>query len=120
MHEVSLAGGVLASVEAAAERERFVGVKVLRLEVGRLAGVEVEALRFALEAIAPGTCLAGARVVIEEPTGSAWCMNCSATVPLAARGDPCARCGGYWLQPNGGTELRIVDLIVDDAWQTSD
>ncbi|MEM5312317.1 hydrogenase maturation nickel metallochaperone HypA [Paraburkholderia sp. JHI869] len=115
MHEVSLAGGVLASVEAAAKRERFVRVKVLRLEVGRLAGVEVEALRFALEAIATGTCLAGARVEIEEPSGSAWCMNCNATVPLAARGDPCAHCGGYWLQPNGGTELRIVDLTVDDA-----
>lgn len=115
MHEVSLAGGVLAAVEAAAARERFVRVTVLRLEVGRLAGVEVDALRFALEAMAPGTCLAGARVEIEEPPGSAWCMHCSATVPLAARGDPCGQCGGYWLQPNGGTELRIVDLTVDDA-----
>ncbi|WP_028215123.1 hydrogenase maturation nickel metallochaperone HypA [Paraburkholderia mimosarum] len=115
MHELSLAGGVLASVEAAAERERFVSVKMLRLEVGRLAGVEVEALRFALDAIAPGTCFAGARVEIEEPTGSAWCMNCNVSVPLAARGDPCAQCGGYWLQPNGGMGLRIVDLIVDDA-----
>jgi hydrogenase nickel incorporation protein HypA/HybF len=28
---------------------------------------------------------------------------------------PCGRCGGYWLQPNGGTELRIVDMLVDDA-----
>ncbi|MEX3954246.1 hydrogenase maturation nickel metallochaperone HypA [Paraburkholderia sp. EG287A] len=115
MHEVSLAGGVLALVEAAAERESFVRVKVLRLEVGRLAGVDVETLRFALKAIAPGTCLCSARVEIDEPSGSAWCMNCNATVALATRGAPCAHCGGYWLQPNGGTELRIVDLVVDDA-----
>ncbi|HDR9009045.1 TPA: hydrogenase maturation nickel metallochaperone HypA [Burkholderia vietnamiensis] len=115
MHEVSLAGGVLAAVEAAAARERFAHVNVLRLEVGRLAGVEVDALRFALDAMAPGTCLAGARIEIAEPPGRAWCLNCHCDVPLAARGEPCGRCGGYWLQPNGGTELRIVDMLVDDA-----
>ena len=54
MHEVSLAAGVLQLVEDAAGREHFSRVAALRLEVGQLAGVEVEALRFALEAIAPG------------------------------------------------------------------
>ena len=57
MHELSLADGILQVVEDAAAREAFARVLQLRLEVGKLAGVELQALRFALEAIAPGTLL---------------------------------------------------------------
>jgi len=114
MHEASLAGGILKLVEDAARREGFRRVTGLRLEAGRLAGVEVRALRFALEAIAPGTVLQGADIAIEEPDGQAWCLPCAATVPLARRGDPCPQCAGHQLQPTGGTELRVVDLLVED------
>lgn len=114
MHEMSLAGGVLRVIEQAAARERFARVQRLTLEAGALAGVEVRALRFALEAIAPGTVLDGAELVIDEPPGQAWCLGCSQTVPLAARGQACPRCGSHQLQATGGTELRVRELLVDD------
>ncbi len=114
MHEASLAGGILKLVEDSARREGFRRVKALHLEAGRLAGVEVRALRFALEAIAPGTCLADARLEIDEPRGEAWCMDCAAAVAIERRGDACPVCRGHRLQPTGGTELRVVDLLVDD------
>lgn len=114
MHEASLAGGVLQLIEQAAARETFARVTHLRLEAGRLAGVEPRALRFALEALAPGTLLEGACIDIEEPPGEAWCMDCSCTVQIAQRGDACAHCGGYRLQPTGGTELRVIDMQVED------
>ena len=76
---MSLAGGILRIVEDAAARERFGRVRCLALEAGVLAGVEVRALRFALEAIAPGTVLEGATIEIDEPPGSAWCMACAAS-----------------------------------------
>lgn len=115
MHEMSLAGGVLRIVEEAAERERFARVRRLTLEAGALADIEVRALRFALEAIAPGTCLEGAEIEIDEPPGRAWCMRCCETVAIASRTDACPRCGGWQLQPTEGTELRVRDLIVLDA-----
>jgi hydrogenase nickel incorporation protein HypA/HybF len=114
MHEVSLAGGILKIVEAAAKRENFARVTLLRLEAGSLSGVEVRALRFALEAIAPGTCLQEARLEIATPAGQAWCLSCSATVDLQQRGDACPRCGSYQLQATGGTELRVLDMMVED------
>jgi hydrogenase nickel incorporation protein HypA/HybF len=110
---MSLAGGILQLVEDAAAREAFVRVTQLRLSAPALAGVEVRALRFALEAIAPGTALQGARIEIEEPPGEAWCMDCSTGVEIAERGMACPQCGGYKLQVTGGTELRVVDLLVD-------
>ena len=115
MHEASLAGGILQLVENAAQREHFARVTQLRLEAGSLAGVEVRALRFALEAIAPGTCLEGAQIEIDEPAGQAWCLPCSASVALHQRGDACPLCGSYQLQPTAGTELRVVDMLVEDA-----
>ena len=114
MHEASLAGGILQLVEDAARREKFRRVSLLRLEAGQLAGVEARALRFALEALAPGTCLEGARFEIDEPPGQAWCLPCSVSVTISQRGDACPHCGGYQLQPTGGTELRVIDMLVED------
>lgn len=114
MHELSLAGGVLRVVEDAARREGFARVSQLRLEAGALSGVEVRALRFALEALCPGTCLEGASIHIDEPPGTAWCLPCGSSVAIQSRADACPRCGGHQLQPTGGTGLRVVDLLVQD------
>lgn len=115
MHELSLAGGVLRLVEQAAVREGFQRVQRLVLEAGALSGVEVRALRFALDAVSPGTCLEGCTIDIEEPPGQAWCLTCSHSVPLAALGDACPLCGSWQLQPTGGTELRVRELLVEDT-----
>ncbi|NDY89804.1 hydrogenase maturation nickel metallochaperone HypA/HybF [Ideonella livida] len=114
MHELSLAGGVLRLVEDAAARERFTRVSQLRLEAGALAGVEVRALRFALSTLTPGTVLAGADILIDEPPGTAWCLGCNSSVPIRSRLDDCPSCGSARLQPTSGTELRVVDLLVHD------
>jgi hydrogenase nickel incorporation protein HypA/HybF len=114
MHELSLAGGILRGVEDAAVREGFVRVSQLRLEAGALSGVDARALRFAMEASAPGTCLEGAEIVIEEPAGTAWCLRCAVSVPMRERTEACPHCGGYQLQATGGTELRVLDLVVHD------
>jgi hydrogenase nickel incorporation protein HypA/HybF len=114
MHELSLAGGIVKLVEDAAARDRFKRVAQLRLEVGALSGVEVSALRFALDAVAPGTCLDGAAIEIEEPPGQAWCPRCAAAVEMASRTDACPRCGGPPIHASGGTGLRVLDLLVHD------
>jgi hydrogenase nickel incorporation protein HypA/HybF len=112
MHELSLADGIVRMVEASAGREHFTRVATLRLEAGALAGVEVSALRFALDAIRPGTCLEGARIDIDEPPGRAWCERCCAEVRIDTRADPCPMCSEYPVRVTGGTALRIVDLLV--------
>jgi hydrogenase nickel incorporation protein HypA/HybF len=114
MHELSLAGGVLRIVEQTAERDRFARVTRITLEVGKLAGVEVEALRFALRAIATGTLLQDAAIEIVEPDAQARCFDCGQLTPIKERGDPCGQCGGWRLEPVAGTELRLLELLVAD------
>lgn len=114
MHELSLAGGILRLVEDAARREGFARVARLHLEAGALAGVELPALRFALDAIAPGTCLAGAEIHIDTPAATGWCARCAAAVPVTSRLDACPGCGATGLRVSGGTALRVVELLVQD------
>ena len=113
MHELSLAGGILRVLEQTRERDPFERITQLRLEVGALASVEIESLRFALDSIAENTVLAGASIEIIQPSGSAWCLPCGQSVSITSRLDPCPKCGGYQLQPTGGTELRVVDMQVE-------
>lgn len=114
MHELSLADEIVRMVQASAVREHFSRVVRLRLEAGALAGVEVRALRFALDALVPGTCLEHACIAIDEPAGRAWCAQCSAEVIITGRADPCPQCGAYPIKPTAGMALRVTDLVVAD------
>jgi hydrogenase nickel incorporation protein HypA/HybF len=111
MHEMSIAESVLNLVEDCARREGLRRVREVRLEIGKLAAVEPEALRFCFDAVLRGSIADGASIAIDEPAGAAWCFPCSATVPIEARGDPCPRCGSAQLQVSSGTQMRVKDLL---------
>lgn len=110
---MALAEGVLRIVEDAAAGAGCARVKEIRLEIGALAGVEVEALRFCMDAVLRGGPAEGAAVVFEVQPGRGWCMQCADTVALAALYEACPRCGSYQVQPTGGLEMRVKDLLVE-------
>jgi hydrogenase nickel incorporation protein HypA/HybF len=113
MHEVALAESVRSIVEEAARNAACGRVATVVLEIGELAAVEVEALRFCLEVVLRGSVAEGAAVEVEPVAGAGWCPACAATVPLHQRFDPCPRCGAYGLRPTEGTQLRVkaVELV---------
>lgn len=113
MHEMSLAEGVLQLVEDSAKQNGFAQVKTVWLEIGQLAGVEPEAMRFCFDAIAQNTLLQGARLEIIETQGRGWCLSCSQTVPIQLRYDPCPLCGDYQVQPTEGLDMRVKELEVE-------
>lgn len=113
MHEMSLAISVLQIVETAATKDAFVRVRTLHLSVPTLAGVEIEALRFALHSLAPETVLDGAEFIIDEPASTAHCLDCDASIEIASFEDLCAMCGGFRWQSSSDRGLRVVDLLVE-------
>lgn len=113
MHEMSLAEGVLQIVETAAAEAGARRVTEIRLEIGALSGVEVEALRFCMDAVLRNGPAEAARVVFETLPGRGWCLHCADSVDIAALYDACPRCGSYQVQPTGGTEMRVKDLLVE-------
>jgi len=113
MHEMSLAEGVMQILEDSAATQGFSRVKEVRLEIGALSGVEIEAMRFCMDAVLRNSIAEGATVVFENIPGRGWCMQCSDSVEIAERYDACPRCGSYQVQPTGGTEMRVKDLLVE-------
>jgi len=105
--------GVLQLVEDAAREQRFERVRTVFLEIGELAAVEPEAMRFCFDAVMSGTLADGAVLKVIEVAGEGLCFNCNQTVRLAARYDPCPACGGYPVQATGGTEMRVKELEVE-------
>jgi hydrogenase nickel incorporation protein HypA/HybF len=113
MHEMSLAESVREIVEETARSSGARSVTAVRLEIGKLAQVEIEAMRFAFDVVKRGSLANEARLEIVETDGSAWCMRCSESVALARRGDACPKCDSYQLQVTGGDRMRVLDIEID-------
>ena len=113
MHEMSLAMSILQIVEDAAREQRFERVRSVWLEIGDLAAVEAEAMRFCFDSVSRGTLAEGATLNVIRMLGEGLCFNCNQTVPLAALYDPCPVCGGHPVQATGGTEMRVKELEVE-------
>lgn len=112
MHEMSLCEGVVQILEDEARRHRFSGVTRVRLEIGALAAVEPEAMLFCFDAVTRGTLAEGAVLEIVPVAATAWCFDCSRSVPIASRLDACPLCGGDRLKPTTGDEMRVKDMEV--------
>ncbi|MGR9085907.1 MAG: hydrogenase maturation nickel metallochaperone HypA [Gammaproteobacteria bacterium] len=113
MHELSLCESILLIMEQQAEVQRYRRVKTVRLEIGALAGVEIEALRFSFDVVMQDSLAAQARLEIIEVPGQAWCMTCSRTVAVEQLYDSCPRCGKHHLRISDGDQMRIKELEVE-------
>jgi hydrogenase nickel incorporation protein HypA/HybF len=108
MHELAITQGV---VDAVTQRTGTTPVAVVRLRVGRLAGVVPDAMRFCFELVTEGTPLEGADLVIDEPEGRARCRTCGVEFALA---DPillCA-CGSADVEVLTGRELAVASVVM--------
>ncbi len=113
MHEMSLCESIMQVLEEQAKVQDYARVKVLRLEIGALAGVELDAMHFGFDVVKRGTLAEDAELEIIHVPGQAWCMPCGKTVSIQQRFDACPHCGGYQLHVTGGEELRIKELEVE-------
>ena len=113
MHEMSICESIVQCLEEQAAQHNYSRVKTVWLEIGPLAGVELEALHFSFDAVTRGTLAERAALNIIETKAQAWCMQCAKTVEVAQRFDACPDCGSYQLQLTCGEELRIKELEVD-------
>jgi hydrogenase nickel incorporation protein HypA/HybF len=113
MHEMTLMGEVREIVVQAAKAHQFTRVKTVVLEIGRLSGVQVEAMRFCFDVVMEGTPAAEAKLEIEELPGVAWCDRCAREVEITSRVEPCPHCHGMPGRILGGTEMRVKGLAVE-------
>jgi len=113
MHEMTLCENILQILEEQARLQHYVRVKKVWLEIGALACVEPEALRFSFGMVMRHSLAEGAALEIIINPGQAWCMPCGQSVQIHSRDQACPECGGYQLQITAGEEMRIKELEVE-------
>jgi hydrogenase nickel incorporation protein HypA/HybF len=113
MHEMAVCEGILQVLEEQAAAQHYRRVKKVWLEIGALAGIEIEAMRFSFDVVTRDSLADGAALEIVERPGQAWCMQCMKVVPIGQRYDGCPDCGSYQLQVTGGEEMKIRELEVE-------
>lgn len=113
MHEMSLAESVLQIIEDAAREQDFRRVHAVTLEIGALAAVEPDALRFCFDAVMAGGIAEGARLEIIETPGEGRCETCGKAVAMQEQFGLCPECGSPRLQIVAGNRMRVKNLEVE-------
>lgn len=108
MHELSIAQF---AVDACAERAEGGRVVRVTLEIGRLAAVLPDALRFCFDVCARDTPLEGAALDIVELPARGICRACHRVIKFDDLPALCP-CGSYDVEIVAGEELRVRDMEV--------
>jgi len=111
MHEMTIVAGVLEIAHRQAAAAGAARINRVTVEVGKLAGVEIDALRFCFGAAREGLS-AGAELEIREVPGRGACRACGAARDVDELLAVCDGCGSV-LDISGGRELRVLALNVD-------
>ena len=108
MHELAIMESVIDELADRLGPER---VAIVRLEIGTLAGVDVDALRFCFDVCTRGTRFAGAQLEILAIAARARCHTCGNEQATRALGAACS-CGSFDRELVTGDELRLKDVEV--------
>jgi hydrogenase nickel incorporation protein HypA/HybF len=108
MHELALAQDIVAAV---CERAQGARIRRVVLEIGKLAVVLPDAIRFCFDVCSEATEAEGATLEIIEVPGIGRCRGCGGAVMLERPFGRCA-CGSSDLEWVSGEELRIREMEV--------
>ena len=110
MHELALSESILELLLEQSRAAQLSRITRVVLEIGALAGVEPEALRFCFDAVTRNSPAEGAALHIEWREATGTCAQCGQTFPLAGFMTPCPDCGAYGVTPTAGLELRVSEF----------
>jgi hydrogenase nickel incorporation protein HypA/HybF len=112
MHELSLMEALRDLALQQAEAEGAVRIAEMTLRVGSLAGVEIEALRFAFAAVMADTIAAAAELRIEAVPAVCRCGGCGRRFAALDGVCECPSCGAISRELLQGRELQLASLEI--------
>lgn len=115
MHEMSIAINI---VDIAVEEANKAGADLISeivLDIGSLSGVEIEALKFAMDsAVKSSPVLDKSKLLINEIQAKARCRQCQNEFDVESVFSLCEKCQSYDMEILQGNEMKIRSLVIDD------
>lgn len=113
MHELSIALSILDLARKEATAHNAQRVTELEIEVGKLSGVDTEALSFVLESVVRETELENCRILIHPIDGRCHCNDCGSEYLITGLLQGCPHCGSGNKELIAGRELKLKSLLID-------
>ena len=110
---MSIAQSIIDIVDSEVSKSGASILREVELEVGRLAGIEYEALEFALKVLAKESIINGVDIIINKPAGKALCTECGKEFETDSPINSCPSCTSYACDITRGKELRVSSILVD-------
>ena len=112
MHELSIALGILKIAEQEATKANASTVESIELEIGTLAGIELDALEFIWPSATKETILEHSKMEITTVEAQALCIDCDTIFKIEKFYDNCPKCDSNFKSILKGKELRVKALEV--------
>jgi hydrogenase nickel incorporation protein HypA/HybF len=112
MHELSIVMSIVDIAQEQARKADAHAIEEIELDIGTLAGVELDALEFAWPQGVKSTMLEHAVKKINRIEGKASCADCNNIFTIENYYDACPECGGHLISIMQGRELRVRSLVV--------
>jgi hydrogenase nickel incorporation protein HypA/HybF len=110
MHELSIVMSIVDIAEEEVKRHNAHHVDSIDLEIGVMAGVEFDALKFVWDVVVKNTVLDGAARHINVVEAKARCMDCGRVFEVKDRFQACPVCNDYFTEFLQGKELKVKSL----------
>jgi hydrogenase nickel incorporation protein HypA/HybF len=120
MHELAIATSLVEQIEKVAREQRAVSVSRLTVAVGRLSGVDPEALQSAFPLAAEDSLAAGAGLDIEVVEARVRCRMCGRDSTPEAPFLYCAHCQSTEVEMEAGRELDIKTMEINCEMEKED
>jgi hydrogenase nickel incorporation protein HypA/HybF len=113
MHELSIAQSILAIVEKTVPINEQKKVVSIRLQIGVLSGIEIDALTYSFAIICKSSKLLNATLDIDIVPGKAVCQDCNNVYEYNSYGNPCPTCKSYSVKITQGKEMKILNVVTN-------
>jgi hydrogenase nickel incorporation protein HypA/HybF len=114
MHEVSLMQNVIRVAEEAAAEQGGGRIAAIHLQIGKMAGVNVDSLKFAFDIISKGTSAEGGALEIENVPLRLRCAECGDQFSPDQFVLKCISCGSADIEIISGREMQIDYITVGE------
>ena len=120
MHELSMAQGIIDAVLETAEANDATDVNEVTVEVGRLAMINPEQLKFILEILVDNTILQDAEIKFEEIPAEITCSKCNfhgnAILDDSDHYAPivkCPECDNLGVEILNGKDIVVKNIVIE-------
>ncbi len=112
MHEFSVAQSIIDVALKARKENKVDYIRVVEVEIGQAAGIEIDALNFAWESAIKDSALENTKLAIKQIPVEVSCRSCHFIYKPDEVFELCPNCGSVNPEIIKGRELKVVAIVV--------